>query len=351
MAESDSLPPVAADMAGTPEQSVAGPIKAEVDPIVLPQRLVRVERKGHRWGMPRRFAAFSVAGPEQLSVRGAASKCIIRHKFRPNDWYIAKAAESYGEIETLTELLNNLIGQRLGFPMAHAGLLRADGELQFASFNFQAQDETLIHGSLLFREVFNDDLASVGKNPWDEQRTYDIELIADLLNQVCGDAAMELMPRLIEMLVFDALIGSMDRHMQNWGLVATIGEPRRYRFAPIFDSARALLWNYDEDKLKVLLRSQHALDGYINRSRPKIGTHRKGRAMNHFELIEHLVEGYPVPTREALKRIRPEKVQKVAEIVREFPFSGTFSRTRKHLIVQVLAKRADKLFAIAQEGR
>jgi HipA-like C-terminal domain len=172
-----------------------------------------------------------------------------------------------------------------------------------------------------------------------------------MLRRVCGKSAAELIERLIEMLVFDALIGSMDRHMQNWGLVATIGEPRQYSFAPIFDSARALLWNYDEGKLKRLLGSQNALDGYINRSRPKIGTHRKGRAMNHFELVEHLVLGYPVPTREALEKVRPEKVQKVAEIVREFPFNGIFSRLRKHLIVQVLAKRADKLFAIAQEGR
>jgi hypothetical protein len=166
MAESDSVPSPPNSTAEAQSVLVIGPIRTDVDPIALPQRVVRAGRKGRTWGMPRRFADFSVAGPEQLSIRGAASKCIIRHKSKPNDWYIAKAAESYGEIETLTELLNNLIGQRLGFPMAHAGLLRADGVLQFASFNFQAHNQTLIHGSLLFREVFDDDLVSVGKNPW-----------------------------------------------------------------------------------------------------------------------------------------------------------------------------------------
>jgi hypothetical protein len=218
--------------------------------------------------MPRRFAAYSVVAPEKLSVRGAAPKCIIRNDSDPSDWYIAKSAESCGQIETLTELLNNLIGQRLGFPMAHAGLLRADGELRFASRNFQKSDETLIHASVLFQQVFDDSLDGVGKNVWDEQRTYDTGLIAEVFKTVCGECATQLFARLIEMLVFDALIGSMDRHMQNWGLLATVSAPRTYRFAPIFDSARALLWNCNEDKLKVLTGHQGALEGYINRSPP-----------------------------------------------------------------------------------
>jgi hypothetical protein len=36
--------------------------------------------------------------------------------------------------------------------------------------------------------VFNDDLGGVGKNNWDEQRTYDIALIDEVFKQVCGDA-------------------------------------------------------------------------------------------------------------------------------------------------------------------
>jgi hypothetical protein len=219
------------------DYELKGPIVAEADPIALPTRIVRVGRRGCTWGISRRFSGFTAVSHDQLSVRGAAPKCIIRCDSEPSEWYIAKAAEEWGEVETLTELLNNMLGQRLGFPMAHAGLLRADGQLRFASRNFQAANETLIHGSLLFRQVFDDDLATVGKNPWDEQRTYDIELIADMLRQVCGAVADKLFERLIEMLVFDALIGSMDRHTQNWGLLATIEEPRSYRFAPIFDSA------------------------------------------------------------------------------------------------------------------
>lgn len=298
--------------------------------------------------MSRRFSGYEAVPHDRLSIRGAAPKCIVRSKIDPNDWYIVKAADSCGEIETLTELLNNLLGQRLGFPMAHAGLLRADGDLRFASRNFQNPDETLIHGSVLFQQTFGDDLAGVGKNKWDEQRTYDISLIADLLNQVCGEDSVHLMARLIEMLVFDALIGSMDRHMQNWGLLATVGEPRRYRFAPIFDSARALLWNCSEDKLKLLRDNRDALDGYINRSHPKIGSTTKGRPLSHFGLIEHLTEVYADSTLRALEKVQPKKVSEAARIVQEFPFSGIFSRERRLLVCKVLEIRADRLLTIAQ---
>jgi hypothetical protein len=173
---------------GDSEAAATSAATAQLSITALPQKIVRVARKGCTWDMSRRFYGYRAVGVDQLSVRGAAPKCVIRCETNPQDWYIAKSAESCGEIETLTELLNNLIGQSLGFPMAHAGLLRADGELRFASRNFQGPDETLIHGSVLFQQVFNDDLGGVGKNNWDEQRTYDIALIDEVFKQVCGDA-------------------------------------------------------------------------------------------------------------------------------------------------------------------
>lgn len=252
-------------------------ITAVADLTVLPKQFVRVAQSGRTWGMRRRFTGYAAVSHDKLSIRGAAPKFILRSLMDDEDWYIAKGAESAGSIETLTELLNNMLGERLGFPMAHAGLLKADDELRFASHNFQREGETLIHGSVLYRDVFGDDLAGVGKNNWDEQRTYDISFIRELLEQVCGEDHTQLFSRLVEMLVFDALIGSMDRHMQNWGLLATVTEPRTYRFAPIFDSARALLWNYDESKLEKLTEIPQALVGYVNRSRPKIGKQSAGR--------------------------------------------------------------------------
>jgi hypothetical protein len=334
-----------------PDKSGELRIRMEVDPISLPERFIRVGKRGTTWNLPRSFADYKAAPPTELSVAGAAPKFILRSISNPDDWYIVKSAEMWGRVETLTELLNNRLGSALGFPMADAGIIRVDGALCFASHNFQLPGETLIHGSLLFRRVFNDDLGSVGKKRWDEQRTYDVDLISEMLKEMCGPDGDALFGRLLEMLIFDALIGSMDRHMQNWGLLATVSEPRTYRFAPIFDSARALLWNQDESKLEILCNQSKALEAYLERVSPIMGFASTGKPVNHFALVEHLLKRHPGPVLEALDRIRPRKVSKAARIVREFPFNLGFSNARASLVTKVLVMRADRLDQITRERR
>ena len=326
-------------------------ISSEVDLTALATSFVRVGKRGTTWDLPRRFENYKPASPVELSVAGAAPKFILRSKRDSDDWYIVKSAEKWGAVETLTELLNNRLGAALGFPMAHAGVLRVDGALCFASHNFQRPGETLIHGSLLFREVFDDELEGVGKKRWDEQRTYDIELINEMLGKLCGESGNGLMERLIEMLIFDALIGSMDRHMQKWGVLATVSEPRTYRFAPIFDSARALLWNQDEGKLKVLQKQAGALEAYLNRASPIMGCASTGQPVNHFGLVEHLIVRFPDPVLKALNRIDPPRVRKASHIVRQFPFNREYSRLRASLITKILQLRADRLHQIATGRR
>lgn len=332
-----------------PQEDLPVSISTELeDPRVLPSKFVRIGRVGTTWNLPRRFFGYMAVSTEKLSVRGAAPKFILRANGDAHDWYIVKSADKWGATETLSELLNNVLGAKLGFAMAHAGILRADGKLHFASKNFQGKDETLIHGSLLFEETFEDQLDGVGRKRWDEQRTFDLDLIKEMLGSRCGSKGEKLFSDLLQMIVFDALIGSMDRHMQNWGLIGTVGEPRVYRFSPIFDSARALLWNCDEAKLVVLETNRRAFDAYINRAQPIMGCVSTGKAVNHFELVDHLLMRYPEPVTIALERVRPEKVLKAARVVREFPFNRFFTRRRRTLITKVLTHRAEMLHQIRQ---
>jgi hypothetical protein len=76
------------------------------------------------------------------------------------------------------------------------------------------------------------------------------------------------------MLVFDALIGSMDRHAQNWGVLQQTSLPEHYRFAPIFDSARALLWLLPERTLVRYNSDEGLLKKHVDASKPCIGPPR-----------------------------------------------------------------------------
>lgn len=311
---------------------------------VLPTKFVRVARRGKTWDLPRRFAGYEAAAYSELSVRGAAPKIIIRKCDQPNCWYMAKGAEKWGENETYTECFINKLGERLAFPMAHSGLVRVDGELRFASRNFRRENESLTHGSVLFQACFGDDLESVGKNSWDEQRTYDLELIHGLMREFCSPESFSVcFSDFVQMLVFDALTGSNDRHMQNWGILATTTTPRSYRFAPIFDSARALLWDYTEERLNKLAASDHAILGYVNRARPKVGSVSLQRAVNHFHLVRHLKERYPSETAAALTKVTVPKVKTALTILREYPFSLVFTKLRRDTMNKIIAIRASAL--------
>jgi len=325
---------------------------AEAQPISskLPTKFRRAAVRGNRnWGLPRSFVGFHAADAS-LSVRGAAPKCILVNDDDPQVWFMAKASEKWGPQETYTELLISQLGERLGFPMAHHGIAWIDSEIRFVSRSFLAAGETLVHGSIMLESFFETDVSNVGKNSWDEQRTYDIDILDELIHHFCGADATKVLHGLVEMLIFDSLIGSNDRHMQNWGVITTATEPRTYRFAPIFDSARALLWDYDEPRLEKLSRNGHAMEGYANRARPKIGCAKFGKAVNHFELCGYLIEKYPDYCAGAMTKVRPEKATVVDRIMREYPFRTVFSDLKRSTIINILRIRAERL-ALMAEGK
>jgi hypothetical protein len=266
---------------------------------------------------------------------------------------VAKGAKG-GPIETYTELFINQLGQALGFPMAHSGLVRLDGSLHFVSKTFfRSDDENLVPCSVMFQDHFEmKDLNGIPKGQG-EQSFYSIDLVAEVVRNFCGEAFAEVLPAFLQMLVFDALVGSMDRHIENWGVIASNSSPRRIRFAPIFDSARSILWDWDDGRLArigtldgsgMLVPNMHSLMGYINRSRPLIGIAGQGPLINHFELLGHVLDNYGTLMEEPMRKVRTPAVRRRAvAVLGAYPFCGVFSTLRTKLILKVLEIRADKL--------
>ena len=166
------------------------------------------------------------------------------------------------------------------------------------------------------------------------------------------------------MLVFDALIGSMDRHSQNWGVISKTKGPVTYRFSPIFDTARALLWSLDEEQIERLagecesdpdkrLAYEKRLQKYIENARPCMGPERKHPKVNecnHFDFIENLFKLHPDLTMRAIEKLTEGIEFKAGRLLRQFPFGTGFTGKRKRLIIKILSIRAQKLQAIPSEG-
>jgi len=284
---------------------------------------------------------------------GNATKWVLRTESAAGPQYLVKYPQKFGEQETYTEFFINQLGAALGFRMAESGLVRLDGKLAFLTRIFTSPTETLRHGSLVIEDYYKEEKALDRVRRKEEQAFYSIDFVAELLEIFVGEDFDDIFPQFIEMLIFDALIGSMDRHAQNWGVLESVTKPARYRFAPIFDSARAVLWSMDEAQVRELSGSRQAFDAHINRARPCLGPkrhHLKNDRCNHFEFVGNLLTLFPGPTENAIRSVPQNVAGRTHALLRRFPFQTAFSAPRKKLIVRILSARAERLREILLKG-
>jgi HipA-like C-terminal domain len=332
----------------TPPGAVAPASRIEIS---VPTNFVRVAKKGVTWGLPRSFGRYFV-DQEIQGLLGNATKWIIRSDDPAKPRFMVKYPQKFGEQETFTEFFINQLGRVLGFDMAHSGLIRLDGTLAFLTQVFTTT-HNLRHGSLIIEDYFKEERALERVRRREEQAFYSIDFVVELLRTFVGADFNQILPKFIQMLVFDALIGSMDRHVQNWGVLETIQEPARYQFAPIFDSARALLWSKDEPGVALLYNNPAAFRAHLDRARPCLGPkryHLTQNRCNHFAFVANLMELYPGPADAAIQKVPENVAQKTNRLLRAFPFGTAFSNQRKQLIVKILADRAQILRTIAKGG-
>ena len=250
---------------------------------------------------------------------------------------------------------NNQLGRVLGFEMAHSGIAKLDGVLHFLSRSFRSAGEQLIHGSLMVEELGlarREEIEKI-KTVHQQQGIYDIDFVEMVIRQFCADAFDRVFEKFFEMLIFDALIGSMDRHPRNWGVIRTAAQPIIYRFSPLYDSARALLWDLNDDKVKFLLKNEAELRRYVAKATPRIGlpaTVAVNHKCNHFELIEYLMQKHKPVTLKALAKIPPNVVPLAADVLRSWPFNKIFRSVRKRAIIKIIEMRVAQLWAIGKKG-
>jgi len=332
-----------------------------------PSAFRRIGKRGFRSELPRSFRGYFADMSTQ--VLGAAPKYILKSKVPSYPQYIVKYAQKHGHRETLTEFFINRLGAALNLNIAHSGLLLSDTELTFASQIFLGPDEALRHGSLIIEDCFKrEEKADVGEldaiHRRTEQEFYSVDFVTGVLQDFCGADFISILPLFVEMLVFDALVGSMDRHPQNWGVIVNSSGPGKYRFAPIFDTARSLLWSLDEAQIeqmscedqpnsRTMPDCEKRVMGYIEKAKPIIGpmrSHPNVNRCNHFDFVRDLEGLYEHQTRKAILKVTDRVELKATQLIRQFPFQMRFTGKRKRLILKILRIRAETLRDILAEG-
>jgi hypothetical protein len=213
--------------------------------------------------------------------------------------------------------------------------------------SFLGPTEQLQHGSLLIEDYYNAKRGELDSVPHGraEQEFYSLDFVIPTIEQYCGKDAAIVLPKFVEMVLFDALIGSTDRHAQNWGVIRESTTQGGYRFSPIFDTSRGLFWNLPDAKLARISGDNQLLLSHVNRACPLMGpvsqSQKPAGKCNHFDFLSNLLAAFPHLNVTAVTKV-PCHIGRVASsILGMFPFRGAFSKLRRDTILKLILLRAD----------
>lgn len=181
---------------------------------------------------------------------------------------------------------------------------------------------------------------------------------------------------IVEIIVFDALIGNGDRHQENWAVIMehsavmkaisnleqflTIGNKEftdeevydfnLVRFAPIYDSGSSLGRELTDNRVNELLASNEQLIKYISRGPSEI--HWIDKKLSHFDLVKNLLNStYRETTLKVINRVvdkfDPEAIdhtiRRIDIWIPEFVQQFKIPPGRKELITKIIITRFEKL--------
>ena len=257
--------------------------------------------------------------------------------------YIAKIGHKWYPIESITEHLLNRIGELLGLNMAHSKLAILGNQLFFLSEYFlDSRQYELVHGVDIYAGfVIDKQFVEEIEEKALARTFFTFDFAQQAINKMFPNQAEQLIEGFVKLLFFDAIVGNNDRHFYNWAVLRHIENKKSPTFAPIFDTARGLFWNENEEKIMERLKHPKQLDvkieKYAQNSMPKTGWEGE-QNLNHFQLAQKLCKNdkkFSVILDDLLKQ---ENENHVIELI-DNEFKMLLSDARKELIKHTIRYR------------
>lgn len=267
-------------------------------------------------------------------------------KSNQNSWqkFIAKTAEKWYPHESVIEYMINKIGEVLGLEMNKVYLVQVNGQIRFLSQYFLAEDERLTHGAEICGEHLKDHTFAeeVALDKKTARELFTFEFIEEAIKCLYPNDFYDIMCGLVRMIAFDAIVGNNDRHFYNWGVIDTSKDGKgKVRFAPVYDSARGLFWNMNDENIRYTLNVDRnggrRIANYVKDASPRIALEGNPKA-NHFDLLTFIIQQrsqYKILIAELSSKQMEDKVK---DYLRS-NFAHHFSSDRNQIIAMVLESR------------
>lgn len=311
-----------------------------------------------------------------------------------------KLSKDY-KYEFWSEIIAYELGQMCGFNVLPYHLAIRNNEVGCISKSMINADEELVEGGR-YIQAFDNTF-----NPEDRtlRHQYSFDLIATSLKFLGFEKYNS---DLIEMLVFDALIGNSDRHQENWALINThsglsksfaviefllthekkikelpawlmkflkkvytkngtlrkeyrrakLSLPKETRFAPIYDNGCSFGRELLDDKVLQLVNDTDLVKGYVKKGLSEI--HWQGKKVSHFILLRNLLkeekfrEMVQNPVKRVIEKFNAEKfTELISKVDVDLPLECQYIKIpseRKELMCKLVLFRVASLRALVEES-
>jgi hypothetical protein len=339
------------------------------------------------------------------STGGTRSKYIALEPETNEEFFFKGSKETpKGEIryptEFWSEIISSKIGQFLGFPMLDYDIAYDSKHKQkigclsksmvLGSKNKLTEGKTYLTG-------FN-----ARYNPEIDKKDYTFQFICDALTSFSLECYIK---NIVEIIIFDSIIGNSDRHQENWGIITKhkiIHEKKlekdvvskvekrsiyrkirrlsrrfftddsikseqvldnsnlvvkfevKHKLAPIYDSGCCLGREHLDEKVLKMLNDFQMIEAYIIKGESEIHWKGNEKKRKHFELVELLLEHYSTDTQKFIARVEEKyNVETIKNIIENIDINlpkdlikFKLSESRKQLMFKLITLRIEKLIKL-----
>lgn len=152
---------------------------------------------------------------------GTRSKVIVENPDNHKDYYfktsLKKEQKDY-KYEFWSEIIASEIGSLLGFNMLKYNIAYKSGDIGCISESMVTEGQNKLTEGISYLTGFD---SSYNPKHKDSKKQYSYQLIKDTFSFYKIESFIK---NIIEIIIFDGIIGNGDRHQENWGIIIEYNE-------------------------------------------------------------------------------------------------------------------------------
>jgi hypothetical protein len=249
----------------------------------------------------------------------------------------------YYKFEFWSEIIASKVGKLLGFNVVDYDIAYNQTEIGCMSPSITTnENEDLSEGYGFIVEKYPEFQVNFKK-------THSFQKIIGALKNIHVEHCQK---AVLEMIVFDTIIGNTDRHSENWGIVITNRllddilkklswwkkiklriniyfltkgrmsfqklvkryKEENWKFSPLYDNGSSLGRELSEEKIITLLNNEDAFDNFIHNRKGTPDIKWNDKNLTHFELIDVLLLDYDSEMKQIIENVRKRYNKNVVEV-------------------------------------